>query len=71
MKIVKEAGIISLVIVIFNLVISFITRPIYFINQFKAKFWFEFTTYLFALTSIFLLIYVLLVIKKSLMIKKG
>ncbi|MGG0740764.1 hypothetical protein [Niallia taxi] len=38
MKTVKIAGIISLFIVLFNLVISFITRPIHFINQFKGEY---------------------------------
>lgn len=71
MKTVKEVGIISLFIVIFNLVIRFITRPIHSINQFKGEFWFELTVYLVALVAIFIVVYLILVIKKSLIDRNG
>ncbi|MCM3213100.1 hypothetical protein ABER75_23260 [Niallia taxi] len=71
MKTVQVAGIISLFIVIFNLIIRFITRPIYSINQFKREFWFELTGYLIALVSIFFVVYLILVIKKSFIERNG
>ncbi|MED4054495.1 hypothetical protein P4654_10220 [Niallia taxi] len=71
MKTVQVAGIISLFIVIFNLIIRFITRPIHSINQFKREFWFELIGYLIALLSIFFVVYIILVIKKSFIERNG